>query len=93
MAIVKVSEKGWIVIPKELRKKYGIKPGGRVNLMEWDGSIVLVAVPDDPVGALYGMLAGPGPSALDELLRERALDREREEAKIAHWADREGDSE
>jgi len=89
MAIVKVSEKGWVVIPKELRKKYGIKPGSRVNLMEWDGSLVLVPIPSGPAAGLRGMLKTSGILATEELLRERGLDLEREEAKIAYWTERE----
>ena len=78
LAIVKVSEKGWVVIPKELRKKYGIKPGGKVNVVDMDDHLYVIPVPENPVDALYGMLAGPGPSRTDELLRERAADRDRE---------------
>ena len=34
MITATVSEKGWIVIPKELRDKYGIKKGKKVGILE-----------------------------------------------------------
>jgi antitoxin PrlF len=36
-----VSPKGQITLPAGLRKKYGIEPGGLVNLVEKDGRLVL----------------------------------------------------
>jgi AbrB family looped-hinge helix DNA binding protein len=85
MPIAKMSAKSWVVIPKDLRKKYGLKPGSRVSLVDVGRGIHLVPIPEDPVGALYGMLAGPGPSMTEQLLEERRLERDREEAKIAYW--------
>ena len=32
MYVLSVSFKGWIVIPKELRERHGIHPGGKVLL-------------------------------------------------------------
>jgi len=83
--LAKVSEKGWVVIPKELRKKYGIKPGSEVQFVDWGRGIVLVPIPDDPVAGLRGMFDTSGELATDLLLKERALDNAREEAKIAGW--------
>jgi len=78
MYTVKVSTKGWVVIPKELREKYGLRGGARVQVVDYGDVLVLVPLPEDPVGALYGMLAG-GPSLTEELLAERKWEREREE--------------
>lgn len=36
-----VSPKGQITLPASLRKKYGIEPGGLVNVAEKDGRLVL----------------------------------------------------
>ncbi len=33
-SVVPVSSKGWIVIPKRLRDRYNIQPGGKVMLSE-----------------------------------------------------------
>ena len=80
MHTVKVSTKGWVVIPKALRDKYGLKEGSRVQVVEYGDVLVLVPLPEDPIGALYGALAG-GPSLTEELLAERAREREREEGR------------
>ena len=34
-----VSEKGWIVIPAELRKKYNLHPGAEVSVVDHGGSL------------------------------------------------------
>jgi AbrB family looped-hinge helix DNA binding protein len=73
-----VSAKGWVVIPKDLREKLGLEKGMRVQIAEYGRVLALVPLPDDPVQALHGLLAG-GPSLTADLLRERAREREREE--------------
>lgn len=93
MPIAKVSEKGWVVIPKELRKKYGIKPGSRVNVVDWGESLVLVPIPDDPIAAFRGVWKGNGPSATEEIVEEHRREREREDADIVYWMGRDGDNE
>jgi AbrB family looped-hinge helix DNA binding protein len=85
MLFGKMSEKGWVVIPKELRRRYGFKQGARVAFVEWEGHLYLVPVPDDPVASLHGMLASPDVSMTEELLRERQLESDREEAKVVRW--------
>ena len=50
MAIVTSTVKGQIVIPADLRKKYGIGKGTRVNVYEEDNKIVVEPLPVDPVG-------------------------------------------
>lgn len=39
--IIKVSSKGQIVIPKEIRKKVGVKGGEKLLVLTCDGDIVL----------------------------------------------------
>jgi AbrB family looped-hinge helix DNA binding protein len=73
-----VSAKGWVVIPKPLREKYGLKKGMRVQVVDHGDVLVLVPLPPDPVKALHGMLKG-GPPLTEELLAERARERTREE--------------
>ncbi len=82
--IIRASKKCQIVIPAEIRRRMGIKPGEYFHVEESDGQIVLQPLGDDPVEACHGMLAG-GPSLTKELLKERAADREREERKMARW--------
>lgn len=44
--IVSLSRKGQATIPKELREKHGIEPGGKVRIRENDaGEIVIEPVP------------------------------------------------
>ena len=74
-----VSAKGWVVIPKSLREKHGLKKGSLVQVMEYGPILAIVPLPEDPVEALHGMLAG-GPSLTGELLAERERERTREAA-------------
>lgn len=58
MLNVTVSQKGWVVIPAELRRKYGIKPGSRLQFVDYGGVLELIPVPDNPIEAAAGMLKG-----------------------------------
>lgn len=78
MYTAKVSTKGWVVIPKGLRKKYGLEKGTQIQVVDYGGVLALIPLPDDPVAALHGMLAG-GPSLTADLMEERARERAREE--------------
>jgi AbrB family looped-hinge helix DNA binding protein len=52
-----VSEKGQITIPKPLRDRLGIRPGQVLDFAEERGRLVATkAVPENPVGAVYGIL-------------------------------------
>jgi len=77
-----VSNKGWIVIPAELRRKYHLVPGTEVVVVDYGGVLAIVPAMKNPVQQAYGMLKG-GPSLTRALLKERAEERKREEAKIA----------
>jgi len=78
MYTAKVSSKGWIVIPKDLREKYGIRAGTHVQLVEYGDILTMVPVPQNPAKALYGLLR-EGPSLTAELLQQRARDRAHED--------------
>ena len=58
MILVRVSPKGYILIPKKLRKRYGVKPGSKVQLMEDAGRLIVKPVPEDPIEAACGFLKG-----------------------------------
>ena len=69
-----VSAKGWVVIPKSIREKHGLKKGSRVQVVDYGGIVAIVPLPEDPVEALHGMLQG-GPSLTEDLLAERERER------------------
>jgi AbrB family looped-hinge helix DNA binding protein len=75
-----ISTKGWVVIPKELRVKYGLRKGTRVQVLEYDQALTLIPLPDDPAEALHGMLKG-GPSLTADWLAVRARERVQEESR------------
>ena len=77
---VKISAKGWIVIPAAFRRRYGLTPGTIVNVEDRDGEIV-ISTRQDAYKAARGMFSD-GPSLTADLLAERTKEREREEAKI-----------
>ena len=76
MIIAKTTEKGHVIIPAALRKKYNIKKGTRVAISEGEGDVILIKpIPDDPIEASRGMLKGRT-SLIKTLLTDRG-----EEAK------------
>ena len=81
----RATEKGQIVIPAALRKKYGIKKGTRIQVYEKDDHIILDPLSPElirqKIEKLYGSAKG-GPSLTKELEAERARDKEKEERKI-----------
>jgi AbrB family looped-hinge helix DNA binding protein len=79
MSVVKVSTKGWVVIPAEYRRKYGIKAGDRVHIVDYGGLLTIVPLLPDPVEEACGILKGPI-SLTDALLAERRSEREHEDA-------------
>ncbi len=82
MAIVKTSLKGQILIPKEVRKRLGLKPGQRLSLkLIGDQKIELTPVPLEPVEAFCGIFQ-EGSSLTEALLKDRKQELTREESKI-----------
>ena len=77
MTVATISSKGWIVIPSELRKKYNLRAGARVALVDYGGVLSIVPAMADPVAEAAGMLKGEQ-SLTGALLAERARERARE---------------
>lgn len=75
--IVKISQKGWVVIPAELRKKYDLKPGVEIHVVDYGGVLSLIPATEDPVQYAAGMLGGEV-SLTQALLAERERERARE---------------
>ncbi|MCH8157369.1 MAG: AbrB/MazE/SpoVT family DNA-binding domain-containing protein [Nitrospinae bacterium] len=70
MTIVKISSKGQVVIPKDLRRKFKVASGTLVNVYEKDGHIIVDPLPQDPVKAACGMFKD-APSLTKSLLKSR----------------------
>lgn len=69
----KVSTKGQVVIPADLRKRQHLDPGAHVRIFEYGDLICIAPVVKDPVEAAWGALPS-GISLADELLLERKKD-------------------
>jgi AbrB family looped-hinge helix DNA binding protein len=77
-----VNSKGQLVVPAGLRKKYGIKPGTKICFIERDGEIVFRPITPAYIRKACGMFK-TDVSMTQELLKDRARDKKREEAKLA----------
>ena len=73
---VTVSEKGWVVIPADLRKKYNLHPGTVVSVVDYGGVLALVPTMPKPVRQAAGMLKGRT-SLTRALLTEHGRERSR----------------
>jgi AbrB family looped-hinge helix DNA binding protein len=73
MTIVTSTVKGQIVIPADIRGKFKIKKGTRVNVYEDGNKIILEPLPDDPIKQGRGMLKTRG-----RILKALMADRKRE---------------
>lgn len=78
MATAKVSRKGWIVIPREIRELCGIRPGDRVQVVASNGMVRVIPLPKDPIEYGFGLFKD-GPSLTEGLLKDRREELEREE--------------
>lgn len=67
-----ITERGQTAVPASIRKRFGIKPGQKLEWMD-DGKVIYIhLVPDDPIKAFRG--AAKGENLLKVLLRERRKD-------------------
>lgn len=78
MATATISSKGWVVIPQEVRRRYGLKRGDKVHIIDYGGVLAIVPASEDPIAEGFGMLKG-GPSLTQALLEERRWELEKEE--------------
>jgi AbrB family looped-hinge helix DNA binding protein len=70
-----ISMKGWVVIPKNIREKYKLKGGDRVDIVDYGGIISIIPISGDPIKETAGMLKN-GTSLTEALLSERKKERE-----------------
>ena len=76
-----ISEKGWVVIPAELRKKYQLTPGSEVIIVDYGGVLLIVPVMKKPIKQGRGLLKG-AVSLSDDLRKERGKERARNSARV-----------
>ncbi|RIK13363.1 MAG: AbrB family transcriptional regulator [Anaerolineae bacterium] len=71
-----VSAKGWVVIPREIRERYGIRKGTRIRFVDYGGVVRLIPEPGDALEALEAISGkfADEPSLTADLLAERALE-------------------
>jgi AbrB family looped-hinge helix DNA binding protein len=80
MSLAQISSKGQILIPKRIRKKYGVKPGGKVQILEQTEGIMIKPAPEDPLETACGFLKGDSPLT-DDLLKEHDKEQRHETAR------------
>ena len=73
MLEAKILGKGQLVIPAEIRKKLGLKPGDSVRVLEYDGAIHVIPTAGHPIRQAIGILPSR-PSLLKKLLKDRAAE-------------------
>lgn len=77
MQTVKTLAKGQIVIPAEIRQRFGIKPGTLVEIREVGDHLEIHPLPADPIAAFRGSLKADR-SLADALTREHQQEVERD---------------
>ena len=71
MATAKITSKGQITLPKEVRRRLGIGPGDQVEFVEENGKYVLKKIVKvSPFDAFVGFLNNQNGSDTDKIIRE-----------------------
>jgi AbrB family looped-hinge helix DNA binding protein len=76
-----ISSKGQVIIPAEVRERYGLTKGTPATWTEEKGRLILTPITVERIREIRGFLKPkPGePSMFEELFAERARERERED--------------
>ena len=77
--IAKVTTRGQVSIPSEIRKKFNIEPESRVEWIVEGNVIKVIPLPKDPVAAFRGR--GSRKYSTERLIEERRAEREKEDEK------------
>jgi AbrB family looped-hinge helix DNA binding protein len=70
-----VTSKGQLVIPSKLRRKFGIKPGTRVNFYEEEDGIKIVPLTPEVIDSNIGFMKTNG-KLLKALIEDKKKERE-----------------
>jgi AbrB family looped-hinge helix DNA binding protein len=73
----KVTARGQVSIPSEIRRKFNIEPESRIEWIVEGNVIRVVPLPRDPVAAFRGR--GSGRYTTAQLIEERRAEREKED--------------
>jgi antitoxin PrlF len=76
--IIKVSSKGQVVIPREVRKKMGVKGGEKLLVLTRDGDILLRKAKETSLDDIGGRI--------DKVVKEEAIDVDKLVAEAIEWA-------
>lgn len=63
------------MIPQDLRKRYGLKKGDKVHIVDYGGVIAIVPASESPIKNSFGMLKGKT-SLVKALVKARRQDAE-----------------
>lgn len=77
---MKVSRNGQVSLPAETRHRWNTD---RVLVVDMGDTIVMRPLPDDPIHALYGKYAGPGPTTQEARRQAREEEAEAEERRLS----------
>jgi AbrB family looped-hinge helix DNA binding protein len=75
--VLTISNKGWVVIPAELRKKYNLFAGTEVVIVDYGGVLAIVPAVKDPIRMGRGFLNGK-PSLSKDLKKDREFEKKRD---------------
>ena len=76
MEVVKVLQKGQIVIPKDLREKLRIERGKRLIIEEFEGALLVMPEPKNPIAAMRGLLKPFAEASSVKTVRKLRKDRD-----------------
>ena len=68
MEAVTISSKYQVVIPREIRKQFNLKPGQKIMFIPYNGTLRVVLIP--PIKKARGMLRGMNTDNLREVADE-----------------------
>ena len=81
MKVTRISQGGQVQVPAEVRRRWGTRD---VIIQDGGAYIRISPIPDDPIGAVAGSLAGPGPTVNEMMRQLREEEAEAEERKFGH---------